>query len=107
DLMPGVLGADLVQSYPPALLEKARSHAQRALAEAQQAAEQGARRVRELFSAWQVRAEAAADSPYWGLIKRADELAIDLLVVGSQGRSALGRLMLGSVSQNAVLYASC
>jgi nucleotide-binding universal stress UspA family protein len=60
-----------------------------------------------LFPAWRINADAAADSPYWGLIKRSEESKSDLLVVGSQGRSALGRLMLGSVSQNAVLYAHC
>ena len=107
DLLPGVLGEDLVRSYPSALFKEARLHAQKELAEADKTAQGGAERVRRLFPGWQVRAEAAADSPYWGLIKRAEEWHADLLVVGSQGRSALGRLMLGSVSQNAVLYAPC
>ena len=106
DLLPGVMGEDLVHTYPD-LLKQARFHAQQLLAEAQKTSQEGARRLQALFPGWQISADAAADSPYWGLVKRAEQLDSDLLVVGSQGRSALGRLMLGSVSQNAVLYAPC
>jgi nucleotide-binding universal stress UspA family protein len=107
DLLPGVMREDLAHSYPAAVFKEARLRAQQELAEAQETAQHGAQRMRRVFAGWQVRAEAAADSPYWGLIKRADDRHTDLLVVGSQGRSALGRFMLGSVSQNAVLYAPC
>lgn len=106
DILPGVLGEDLVHSYPDAL-KQARFHAKQLLAEAQETSKEGAQRLRGLFPGWQISADAAADSPYWGLVKRAEKLQCDLLVVGSQGRSALGRLILGSVSQNAVLYAPC
>ena len=37
----------------------------------------------------------------------ADEWPADLIVVGAQGRSALSRLMLGSVSQKVVTSAAC
>jgi len=106
DLLPGVLGEDLVHDYPD-VLKQARFRAQELVAEARKTSQEGAERLRGLFPDWQISADAAADSPYWGLVKRAEEWRADLLVVGSQGRSALGRLVLGSVSQNAVLYASC
>jgi nucleotide-binding universal stress UspA family protein len=106
DLLPGVLGADLVKDYPPAL-KHARFNAEQAMREAREHSERGAEQLRSLFPGWRVSAAAAADSPYWGLVKSAQETQADLIVVGSQGRSALGRLVLGSVSQNAVLYASC
>jgi nucleotide-binding universal stress UspA family protein len=106
DLLPGILGADLVKDYPPAL-KHARFNAEQAMREARERSEGGAERLRSLFPRWRVSATAAADSPYWGLVKKAQEAQADLLVVGSQGRSALGRLVLGSVSQNAVLYAPC
>jgi nucleotide-binding universal stress UspA family protein len=106
DLLPGVLGGDLVKEYPPAL-KQARFNAEQAMREAHEHAERGAGRLRALFPDWRVSTAAAADSPYWGLVKKAQETQADLLVVGSQGRSALGRLVLGSVSQNAVLYAPC
>jgi nucleotide-binding universal stress UspA family protein len=86
----------------------------RAWAEATQAIEaaralslQACARVQALFPGWQVRAEAFADSPAWGVIKQADAWHPDLIVVGSHGRSALGRLVLGSVSQMIVTEARC
>ena len=54
-----------------------------------------------------MRPEAVADSPYWALVKEAERWPADLIVVGSHGRSALGRLILGSVSQHVVSHAPC
>jgi nucleotide-binding universal stress UspA family protein len=52
-----------------------------------------------------VHAKACAGSPARAILQYADELRPDLLVVGSHGRSAFGRLFLGSVSQK-VLHAA-
>ena len=54
-----------------------------------------------------MRSEAYAGSPAWEVIKEADKWEPDLIVVGSQGRSALGRFVLGSVSQKNVTEARC
>ncbi|MCV4785306.1 universal stress protein, partial [Escherichia coli] len=51
--------------------------------------------------------EACADSPAWGIIKRADEWQPDLIVVGSHGRTAIERFVLGSVSQKVLYEARC
>ena len=70
-------------------------------------AERAAAHVRDLFPAWSVRAEAVADTPHWALVKKAAGWSADLVVVGSQGRSALGRMFLGSVSQQVLHNAPC
>ncbi|HEX5085524.1 MAG TPA: universal stress protein [Blastocatellia bacterium] len=80
----------------PVSLEKAESLAQRAC-----------ERVQSYFPHWTVKAEARSGSPASVVIERADEWRADLIVVGSHGRSALSRFMLGSVSQKVVTEARC
>jgi nucleotide-binding universal stress UspA family protein len=63
-------------------------------------------RVKAMFPEWTVYAEAYGDSPAWAVIKKADEWAADLVIVGSQDRSALSRMILGSVSQKVLYVAS-
>ena len=41
------------------------------------------------------------------IINLADELGVGIIVLGSRGRGALRRSVLGSVSENVVRYASC
>jgi len=61
--------------------------------------------INAIFPEWQVHAEAAIGSPANILLWKAEEWKPDLLVVGSQGRTALGRFFFGSVSQK-VLHAA-
>jgi nucleotide-binding universal stress UspA family protein len=46
-------------------------------------------------------------SDYAEIIRRAEAWSADLVVVGSQGRSGLSRLVLGSVAERVVQYAHC
>ena len=89
----------------PQAVKEARERAERVMDEAEHLAQRGAKRVQQLFSAWQVRHEAQSGSPGFALLNRAREWQADLIVVGSQGRSALGRLVLGSVSQKVLTEA--
>jgi nucleotide-binding universal stress UspA family protein len=96
------------EASPPAkIVATARSLAAEAMTQAREASLEGAALVSTLFPGWEVRAEAVADSPYWALIKRAEQWGANLIVVGSNGRSAVGRLVLGSVSQNVLSHAAC
>jgi nucleotide-binding universal stress UspA family protein len=63
---------------------------------------QAGERVRSYFPDWEVQTDGLVGWPSSELINRADAWKADLVVVGSQGRSALGRLVLGSVSKKVV-----
>lgn len=64
-------------------------------------------RVVTNFPDWKVTADSACGSPAWELVAKADEWKPDLIVVGSHGRTALGRFVLGSVSQRVLTEARC
>jgi nucleotide-binding universal stress UspA family protein len=89
------------------IIKRARALAAIALDDARQLAQDGAADVHSHFRGWDVRPNALGDSPHWGLIKRAAQWQPDLIVVGSRGRSAIRRVLLGSVSQNTLAYAPC
>ncbi len=94
-------GADIIG------VKKARAEAMAAVEDARQMALRASERLRAGFPGWTVSAEACADSPAWGIIKRADEWQPDLIVVGSHGRTAIERFVLGSVSQKVLYEARC
>lgn len=106
DVYPGVPATDYPILYPHAAAQ-ARVQVDEAMREAECFANAGRARVKSLFLGWDVRAQVVAESPYWGLVTKAEQWQADLLVVGSHGRSALARWVLGTVSQNAALYADC
>lgn len=80
----------------------AQTHASQALKEANEFASQAKARVQTHFPEWKVQAEAIEGNAACELIATADEWRPDLVVVGSQGRSSVGRLLLGSVSKKLV-----
>ena len=80
----------------------AQTRASQAMNEAQDLASQAGVRVQALFPEWDVRTEALPGNPAHELIGRANEWAPDLVVVGSHGKSAVGRLLLGSTSKKLV-----
>ncbi len=92
------LGAKVVRTLALAR-ETARAQAVQAIEDARALAQRAKTHVQSYFPDWRVEVEAVADSPAWGIIKKADEWKPDLLVVGSHGYSAVSRFLLGSVSQ--------
>src|SRR5215468_1266964 len=64
-------------------------------------------RIHSIFPGWEILAEAGVGSPGSEIIARADEWSPDLIVVGSHGRTALGRMFFGSVSQKVINEAHC
>ena len=57
------------------------------------------KRLQGMFPDWSVTSEATYGSPAWAILDRADEFKPGLIVVGSHGRTAIGRFFLGSISQ--------
>jgi nucleotide-binding universal stress UspA family protein len=78
-----------------------------ALTAAQECARLGSARVKSLFPEWEVSAKYLTGLPADALMEQATSCGADLIVVGSQGRSAIGRLILGSVSRKVVIEADC
>lgn len=102
-----ILGQALTSRRVASGIKKAQTHAEKVTKEAQEAASRAKKRVRKLFPEWNVRSEVMTGTPGWVLIDVADKWKADLIVVGSQGRSALKRLFLGSVSKRVVTDAHC
>ena len=91
----------------PAGVKRARQHAAEIIKHAQELAERASRRIGHIFPQWTVQHEAVSGSPAWELLNRAREWRPRLLVVGSHGRTALGRFVLGSISQRVLTEARC
>jgi nucleotide-binding universal stress UspA family protein len=70
-------------------------------------AENGAVRVRERFPGWKVGIEPSAGNPADALLEKASTWPADLIVIGTHGRSAVGRALLGSVSLQLIREAPC
>jgi len=60
-----------------------------------------------MFPGWDVTSRSTAGSPALEILTAADTFGPDLIVVGSQGRTAVGRLLLGSISQKVLSEAKC
>ena len=89
---------------PPGL-KRAREHAARIMEQAKELAECGTKLVQRIFPGWKVGHQVANGSPGFELLNRANDWQPDLIIVGSQGHTALGRFVLGSVSQKVLTEA--
>lgn len=77
------------------------------LAGARALANEGVGKLRQFCPGWRIEARGEADSPGWAIVRFAEELKCDLVIVGSHGRGTLGRVLLGSVSQRVLTSAPC
>jgi nucleotide-binding universal stress UspA family protein len=95
-------GEALMSRRVSAGLVYAQMQTERVLNEAKDFARRASDQVRSYFPHWSVREETLAGSPAAELISKADEWKPDLIVVGSHGRFAVSRFLLGSVSKEVV-----
>jgi nucleotide-binding universal stress UspA family protein len=82
-----------------AALRRAEAHRVKAREEADETANSAVERLRSSFPEWNLEGQVRMGTPMWELLDATDEWEPDLVVVGSQGRSAIGRFFLGSVSK--------
>lgn len=88
-------------------LERKYMAGSQAVKDADDKAAKAAARFQANFPNWKVKHEAVWGSPTWELFSKAEDWQADLIVAGSHGRSALGRLFLGSISQWLLNEARC
>lgn len=98
---PGVMEQSAIAAGATRLL------AENAAEDAAAAARKSSDRAREILPGWDVRAETCCAPASGAILERADAWGPDLLVLGSHGRSAVGRWLLGSTSQSLLVHAHC
>ena len=75
------------------------------LKEAKSLSQKAAKKLKLLFPKWTVRAEATTDLPAPAILDKNETWRPSLIVMGSHGRSVMGRLFLGSVSHKVLTHA--
>lgn len=104
---PEFVGQKFAGEKVRSIVDHANRQAAAALSEEQSAAQNAAARLRSYFPSWRVQSEVVTGRPANELIRKARDWEAELVVVGTQGLSALGRFILGSVSQEVVKEAHC
>lgn len=64
-------------------------------------------KVRKKFPTWRVSSDVAYGSPAREILSKAEVFEPDLIVVGSQGQTAVSRVLLGSISRKVLTEAKC
>ena len=102
-----VIGQALTSRRVSASLKQAQTHGERVIKEAEEFAAKAVARLRTAFPEWNVESRVQAGTAAWELIDAANDWKADLVIVGSEGRSAIGRFFLGSVSKRVVTDSRC
>jgi nucleotide-binding universal stress UspA family protein len=89
------------------LSEKRLEIAKSAVHEAETLSRHAKERILANFPKWKVTSEATNGSPGWEILSSADKFQPDLIIVGAQGKNALGKILLGSISQKVLTEAKC
>src|SRR3989338_140558 len=78
------------------------------LDEARNASRRAAETLRGFFPLWKIEPQSvSSDSAAWKLIEKIELWKPDLVVMGSHGRSQVGRLLFGSVSHKVLTHVHC
>jgi nucleotide-binding universal stress UspA family protein len=102
-----LIGQELTSERVSSSLKQAQTHGERIIKEAEEFAAKADSRLRSEFPEWNVKSRVITGTPAWELIDAANDWKADLLIVGSEGRSAIERFLLGSVSKRVVTDSRC
>ena len=102
-----ILEAELISRRIAASLKHAQTHADRVIKEAEDLVLSAVEKLSPQFPDWEISHEVLTGNPAWEMIEAADRWSADLVVVGSKGRSAINRLLIGSVSKRLATDAGC
>lgn len=89
------------------VIDQVKSHNRREIEKMKESASKAADRLRSRFPEGKIHYEVLQGKPAAEILRKAEEWKPDLIVVGSHGRSAIGRFFLGSVSQKVAESANC
>jgi nucleotide-binding universal stress UspA family protein len=90
-----------------ALIGKHRERGKKAVVEAETLARHAQERLKRILPNWKIETYATYGSPAWEILGKAEKFLSDLIVVGSHGRGAFSRILLGSISQKVLNEARC
>ena len=91
----------------PDWIERHRKVKHAALNEAESLSRHALESLKIKFPGWQISSETAAGSPSRKILEKADVFRPDLIVLGAQGKNAISRLFLGSISGKILSEAEC
>src|ERR1044071_5415925 len=97
--LPATSYASIEPDNPSHILHRAHELAAECATQAASVVAGAKTRIERIFPSATIDTRGCAESPASGLLRAAEEWRADLIIVGSHGRSAFGRLLLGSVSQ--------
>ncbi len=76
-------------------------------ADLQQDADRGIKEVAAKEKTVNIETEVRVGEPFWDICRTAEEGEVDLIVMGSHGRTGLAHVLLGSVAERVVRHAPC
>ena len=89
----------LISRQASMIVSQMKAHSRREIEKVKNSASKAAERLRPRFPEGKISYEILYGKPADEILRKAEEWKPDLIVVGSHGRSAIGKLFLGSVSQ--------
>jgi nucleotide-binding universal stress UspA family protein len=101
----GAITDPLYGGFSPVLVEDAAIFDEEARKHASACCDRGIVALEKQFPRWEINGATAEGSPSLEILKKSESWMPDLIVMGSHGRSLLGRAFLGSVSQSVLHHA--